>query len=232
MREEPVSTPLRRTKSRFFAKDKARDPATLASVAAFTTWRLGLQTIKRMRDADFEIEASPQYFDVLGEYLVFLIHVADRFAFARLPLPERRIFTVSMVRRLAELLAENESRLLGTDADSIRRGFIDRFNARADDYATFGFDEASGPDFAFLRYAGHALLGVVAERDRAWVTDQVMTIEAPDAVTTLRRVMDNVVGTAGSIISAPTEDGDAADAGPFPEMPQVDAPLDDPIPPE
>lgn len=227
-----MSTVLRRTKSRFFAKDKARDPATLASVAAFTTWRLGLQTIKRMRDADFEIEASPQYFDVLGEYMVFLIHVADRFAFARLPLPERRVFTVSMVRRLAELLAENESRLLGTDADSIRRSFIDRFNARADDYATFGFDEANGPDFAFLRYAGHALLGVVAERDRAWVTDQVMTIEAPDAVTTLRRVMDNVVGTAGSIISAPTEDDDAADAGPFPEMPQVDAPLDDPIPPE
>lgn len=227
-----MSTVLRRTKSRFFAKDKARDPATLASVAAFTTWRLGLQTIKRMRDADFEIEASPQYFDVLGEYLVFLIHVADRFAFTRLPLPERRVFTVSMVRRLAELLAENESRLLGTDADSIRRGFIDRFNARADDYASFSFDEANGPDFAFLRYAGHALLGVVAERDRAWVTDQVMTIEAPDAVTTLRRVMDNVVGTAGSIISAPTEDDDAADAGPFPEMPQVDAPLDDPIPPE
>jgi hypothetical protein len=227
-----VSTVLRRTKSRFFAKDKARDPATLASVAAFTTWRLGLQTIKRMRDADFEIEASPQYFDVLGEYLVFLIHVADRFAFTRLPLPERRVFTVSMVRRLAELLSENESRLLGTDADSIRRGFIDRFNARADDYATFGFDEANGPEFAFLRYAGHALLGVVAERDRAWVTDQVMSIEAPDAVTTLRRVMDNVVGTAGSIISAPAQDADAADAGPFPEMPQVDAPLDDPIPPE
>lgn len=231
MREEPVSTPLRRTKSRFFAKDKARDPATLASVAAFTTWRLGLQTIKRMRDADFEIEASPQYFDVLGEYLVFLIHVADRFAFARLPLPERRVFTVSMVRRLAELMTENESRLLGTEAEAIRRGFIDRFNARADDYATFGFDEANGPEFAFLRYAGHALLGVVAGRDRAWVTDQVMSIEAPDAVTTLRRVMDNVVGTAGSIIAVPTEDA-TDEAGPFPEMPQVEAPLDDPIPPE
>lgn len=216
-----MSTPLRRTKSRFFAKDKARDPATLASVAAFTTWRLGLQTIKRMRDADFEIEATPQYFDVLGEYLVFLIHVADRFALARLSLPERRAFTISMVRRLAELQAENESRLLATDAEAVRRGFIDRFNARADDYASFGFDEANGPDFAFLRYAGHSLLGVVAERDRAWVTDQIMTIEAPDAVATLRRVMDNVVGTAGSIVAVP---GDEAEA--------PDAPFDDPIPPE
>ena len=224
-----MSTVLRRTKSRFFAKDKARDPATLASVAAFTTWRLGLQTIKRMRDADFEIAASPQYFDILGEYLIFLIHVADRFAFARLPLNERRVFTVAMVRRLAELMQENESRLLGSDPDAIRRGFIDRFNARADDYATFGFDEANGPDFAFMRYAGHALLGVVAERDRAWVTDQLMSIEAPDAVVTVRRVMDDVIGTAGSIIAAAEE---PAVDGPFPEMPGVAAPIDDPIPPE
>lgn len=223
-----MATGLRRTKSRFFAKDKPRDPATLAGVAAFTTWRLGLQTIKRMRDADFEIEASPQYFDILGEYLIFLIHVADRFAFARLALPERRVFTVAMVRRLAELMQENESRLLGSDPDAIRRGFIDRFNARADDYASFGFDETNGPDFAFMRYAGHALLGVVAERDQAWVTDQVMSIEAPDAVVALRRVMDNVIGTAGSIVAAEREPGD----GPFPEMPDVDAPVDDPVPPE
>lgn len=227
-----MSTPLRRTKSRFFAKDQARDPATLASVAAFTTWRLGLNTIKRMRDADFEIEASPQYFDILGEYLVFLIHVADRFAFARLALPERRVFTVSMVRRIAELMAENESRLLGSDAEAIRRGFIDRFNARADDYASFDFDEATGPDFAFMRYAGHTLLEVVAARDRAWVTDQLMTIEAPDAVDTLRRVMNNVIGTAGSITSAPAEADDQPADGPLPEMPKAGAPVDDPIPPE
>lgn len=225
-----MSTVLRRTKSRFFAKDKARDPTTLASVAAFTTWRLGLQTIKRMRDADFEIEASPQFFDILGEYLVFLIHIADRFAFARLPLNERRVFTVAMVKRLAELMQENESRLLDSDPDSVRRGFIDRFNARADDYATFDFDEATGPDFAFQRYAGHCLLAIVAERDRAWVTDQLMTIEAPDAITTLRRVMDNVIGTAGSIIAAADEA--PPQDGPFPEMPGVNAPVDDPIPPE
>jgi hypothetical protein len=127
-------------------------------------------------------------------------------------------------------MQENESRLLDSDPDSVRRGFIDRFNARADDYATFDFDEATGPDFAFQRYAGHCLLAIVAERDRAWVTDQLMTIEAPDAITTLRRVMDNVIGTAGSIIAAADEA--PPQDGPFPEMPGVNAPVDDPIPPE
>lgn len=229
------TTVLRRTKSRFFAKGKARDPATLASVAAFTTWRLGLNTIKRMRSAQFEIEASPQYFAFLREYLIFLIQVADRFAFSRLTLPERRVFTVSMVNRLAEQQAENQSRLLGDAHDDVRRSFIDLFNTRADEYAECGFDDNSGPDFAFMRSCSHALLAVVAPQDRAWITDQVMSIEAPEAVDTLRKLMDNVVKTAGSIIAPAGEisaEEAQAEPGPLPEMPGVDAPVDDPIPPE
>ena len=225
------TTVLRRTKSRFFAKDKARDPETLASVAAFTIWRLGLNTIKRMRSAQFEIEASRQYFEFLREYLVFLIQVADRFAFARLALAERRVFTVSMVRRLAELLAENQSRLLGDAHEVIRNGFIDRFNACADDYAELEFDGRTGPDFSFMRYCSHALQKVVTEQDRAWVADQVMTIEAPEAVETLRKLVDNVIGTAGSII-IPSGEEPSVESGPLPEMPQVGTPVDDPIPPE
>lgn len=223
-----MSTPLRRTKSRFFNKDKARDPATLASVAAFTAWRLGLATIKQMRAAQFEIEASPQYFEVLREYLVFLVQVADRLAFARLTLPERRQFTVAMVKRLAELVAENQSRLLGEDDEPVRRGFIDLFNARADDYAQVDFGEQEGQDVAFMRLASIALMAAVAPQDRAWVADQVMSFEAPSAVKTLRRVIDNLVGTAGAIVAGPEEEAGA----PFPEMPGVDAPVDDPIPPE
>ncbi len=220
---------LRRTKSRFFAKDKARDPATLASVAAFTAWRLGQNTIKRMRSAQFEIEANEQYFAFLREYLVFLIQVADRFAFSRLTLPERRVFTVSMVIRLAELHAENQSRLLGDAYEKVQREFIDLFNTRADQYATCDFDDEKGPNLDFMRTCSFALLDVTATQDRAWITDQVMSIEAPDAVETLRKVIDNAVKTAGSIVAPPDE---AAEPGPLPEMPGMDAPVDDPIPPE
>jgi hypothetical protein len=224
-----MNSPLRRTKSRFFDKNKARDPATLASVVAFTAWRLGLNTIKRMRSAQFEIEASPQYFEVLREYVVFLVQVADRFALARLSLPERRAFTVSVVKRLAELLAENQSRLLDEPYDDVRRRFIDLYNARTDDYAPLEFGDDEGSRFAFMRCCSQALSAVVAPQDRAWVADQVMSFEAPEAIATLRKAMDNLVGTAGSI-APPPDDEDTA--GPLPEMPGVDAPVDDPIPPE
>jgi len=218
-----------RTKSRWFAKQRARDPETLASVAAFTIWRLGLNTIKQMRSAHFEIEASPQYFAFLTEFVVFLIQVADRLVFARLALPERRAFTVSLVKRVADQIAENEARLLGGNETTIRRRFIDTFNARADAYADEGFDDRTGPDFGFMRLVSHLLLEVVAPADRAWVADQVMTIEAPQAVESLRKVIDNVVGTAGSIL---TVEEAPAPPGPLPEMPANDAPVGDPIPPE
>lgn len=209
---------LRRTRSRFFDKAKAREPATLASVAAFTAWRLGLATIRQMRSAQFEIEASPQYFAVLREYLVFLIQVADRLALARLALPERRQFTVSMAKRLAELLAENQSRLLGEDEAALRRAFIDLFNRRGDDYAPLDFGEGEGECVAFMRLASVALLDAVAPQDRAWVADQVMSYEAPGAVRTLRKVLDDLVGTAGAIVTPPDEDDVF--------------PADEPMPPE
>jgi len=210
-----MNTTLRRTRSRFFNKDKAREPATLASVAAFAAWRLGLATISQMRKAQFEIEASPQYFAVLREYLVFLIQVADRLALARLTLPERRQFTVAMVKRLAELAAENQSRLLGDEEAALRGAFIDLFNQRSDDYAQVDFGEGAGEDVAFMRLASIALLEAVAPRDRAWVADQVMSYEAPGAIRTLRKVLDDLIGTAGTIVSPPDDDGLSPD-DPFP----------------
>lgn len=225
-----MSTRSIRTKSRWFNRAKARDPEVLASVASFNAWRLGLNTIKRMRSAHFEIEASPQYFAFLAEYLVFLIQIADRFAFSRLALPQRRAFTVAMVKSLADQIAENRSRLLGDDYDAVRRDFIDLYNTRTDDYAALPFDDKLGPDYAFMRYCSQALREVAAPEDRAWIADQLMSYEAPDAIETLRRVLDTAVATAGAISAA--NDEEPTEPGPLPEMPGVDAPVGDPIPPE
>jgi hypothetical protein len=81
-----------------------------------------------------------------------------------------------------------------------------------------------------MRYCSLALRDVVVPEDRAWVADQLMTIEAPEAIEALRRVIDTAVTTAGSIEAA--NDEEQTEPGPLPEMPQVDAPVDDPIPPE
>jgi len=192
---------LRRTKSRWFARNRPRDPASIASAVAFTSWRVALESIKRMRAARFSIDADARYFVFLREFLVFLIQVADRLVAPRCDLATRAEFLTVLCHRLGELLAENQAELLGGDAMALRRAFIDLVNERAEDYATFGFDQ-NGPDFAFARYCAHQLLGEADETDQAWLVDQIVAIEAPAAIDTLRPLVDNLVATApGSAIT-------------------------------
>jgi len=185
-----------RTKSKWFAKNQTRAPEVLAGAVALNIWRLGLHSITRMRSVQFEIEASRQYFDFLREYLVFLNHLVDRFAFERLNTEDRQQFTSALVKKTAEFLSENEARLLGGEELPIVEQFIQSFNQRGEDYATFGLDGGQ-PDFAFMRYCGFQLAEVVSEQDRHWVMDQVMAIEAPEAIDTLLKLMDNLFSTAG-----------------------------------
>jgi hypothetical protein len=185
-----------RTKSKWFAKEQTREPQVLAGAVALNIWRLGLHSINRMRKAHFEIEASRQYFDFLREYLVFLDHIVDRFAFGRLSDEDRQQFTSALVKKTAEFLSENEARLLGGEESPIIERFIESFNQRGEDYATFSFVDGA-PDFSFMRYCGFQLAEVVSVQDRHWVMDQVMAIEAPEAIDTLNKLMDNLFATAG-----------------------------------
>ncbi len=53
----------------------------------------------------------------------------------------------------------------------------------------------TGPDFAFMRYLGSRIEALMPAKDRAWVLDQVMAIEAPEAVEMLQRSLDGVLST-------------------------------------
>ena len=211
---------LRRTKSRWFARGRARDPKSIGSVVALTIWRLALESIKRLRNAQFEIEANARYFDYLAEYLIFLAQIADRLAQTRFSLPERRDYVTFIVRRLAANLAENRARLLGEAPVAVQQAFIDRWNERADQYADYAFDE-HGPEPAFVRHCAHALFAVMEPADRFWLVDQLMTIEAPAAVATLRPVFDNLLATAAE--AADSAPGNAANE-PLPRTPAPPCP--------
>ena len=72
-----------RLKTKFHTKGQ-RSPATLASVVAVLAWKLAIESIKRMRKADYDIDAGRQYFDFVCEFLVFLAVSADRIAYREL----------------------------------------------------------------------------------------------------------------------------------------------------
>ena len=192
-------TPAMRLKSRWFGSGAAKSAAEQASVMAFIAWRLARQMVERMRRADFDITVGAPYFAFLREVLVFLVALADRLAHARLTPEARAEFTPALVHHLARTLEENALDLLGprpAGVASYGDDFIDLVNELSAHYAEFGADPtvAAGaggfePDFAFVRYLGSRLEPTVPEKDRRWVIDQVMAVEAPDAIAALQRAM-------------------------------------------
>ena len=194
-----TTLPALRIKNRWFREGAAKSAAEHASAMAFIVWRVSHNMLKRMRGADFAIDAGRPYFDFMREVLVFLIALADRIAHERLDADERREFTTALVRHLARTLQDNEDDLLGAPAagaPSHGDGFIDLVNELSPHYAEFGPDPQPPagvtvfhPDFGFVRYLGTRLAPTVPEHERRWVLDQVMAVEAPEAIATVQRSM-------------------------------------------
>ena len=186
-----------RIKSEWFRNGAAKTPQQTASAMAFITWRVAQNMLKQMRTAHFDIEVGPQYFAFTREVLVFLTQVQDRMAFARMGAEGRAEFITALVRRVAEILQENEDTLLGAPAagqPSHFDQFIDLFNELSDHYAEFGC-AADEPDFGFVRYLGHRIEALMLPKDQRWVVDQVMAIEVPQAVQMIQRAMQGVLST-------------------------------------
>lgn len=190
-----------RIKSHWFKDGVTRSAAEHAGAMAFIAWRTARNMLDRMRVAQFDIDAGPAYFAFMREVLVFLIQVTDRMAFRQMDGPARVEFTTTLVRRVADILADNEADLLGAPAPgaaSHADRFIDLVNELAAHYADFGADAAQPgfvPDFAFMRYLGARIAPLVPPKDQRWVLDQVMAIEAPEAVGILQRGMAGLFST-------------------------------------
>lgn len=185
--------PAMRIKSHWFKAGAGRSAEEQAGAMAFIVWRVAHNTLKRMRGADFDIHAGPAYFAFIRELLAFLIAVVDRMAYARMDGAARHAFTTALVLQCADTLSGNETDLLGPcqGSPSYRDSFVDLVNELSAHYAEFGAEatadpDAFMPDFAFVRYLGSRLEPTLPPKDRRWVLDQVMAVEAPEAVRIVR----------------------------------------------
>ena len=178
-----------RLKTKFHTKGQ-RSPATLASVVAVLAWKLAIEAIKRMRKADYDIDAGRPYFEFVCEFLVFLAVSADRIAYREFDADEARVeFTTALAKNIARFVEENNIMLLGEAVPGqSQRYFLDLFNRRGAEYAEFDYDE-KGPDFGFKRFFAACLRDVLPEKDKLWVVDQAMDIEAPEALKALDKTL-------------------------------------------
>jgi hypothetical protein len=77
-----------------------------------------------------------------------------------------------------------------------RRSFITLLNERVSEYSQASFADEQ-PGFELLRCFGEKILTVMGSTQvNRWVKDQVMTVDAPEAVENLKMGMDNLFGSA------------------------------------
>jgi len=198
-----IVVPRLRIKSHWFKAGEPKSADQNASAMAFIVWRVAHNMLKRMRGAHFDVAVGGPYFAFMREVLVFLIAVVDRTAYTKMEGPLRSAFTTALVIHCANTLAGNELELLGPRSDGApyQDSFIDLVNELAPHYAEFGAepgaqaDESFAPGFAFLRYLGSRLEPTLPAKDRHWVVDQVMAIEAPEAVEIVRSAILDLLST-------------------------------------
>ena len=177
-----------RIRSSFHAS-RPRTMAELAGAVAVLAWKLAIDAINRMRQADYDIDIGRPYFDFICEFVIFLAQASDRIAYRELSAAQRVEFTTALAKRLSELLVENFEDLLGAAMPAAApRYFLDLFNRRGADYAEFDYDE-KGPDFGFKRYFAACLREVLPAKDQLWVVDQAMDIESPEALKALEKTL-------------------------------------------
>jgi hypothetical protein len=178
-----------RIRTGFHTAGKPRTMKELASVVAALAWKLAVDSIKRMREAHYEIDVGQTYFDFVCEYMVFLAHSADRIAYAELEGQQREEFLIALVIRIAEIVDDNRAMVLREVAPGeCKQHVLDLFNRRSEDYAECGFDE-TGPDFGFRRVFAAGMQELLPEKDRLWAIDQVMDIESPEAIQALKKTL-------------------------------------------
>jgi hypothetical protein len=188
-----------RIRSHFHSGGRERTATELAGVVAMLGWKLSQDAIRRMRAAQFDIDIGRQYFDFVCEYLAFMLHAADRIAYRGLEADKRTAFTTALALKLAEVVEDNRDMLIADpEPGSCRRHFIALANLRGADYADFTYDEKEGPDFGFRRFFGSRLLDIVPEKDHSWVIDQIMEIEAPEAVKALEATLAGLFAPPGA----------------------------------
>lgn len=184
-----------RIRSRWNDKRKQRSPEENAGALAFIEWRIAGKALLNLENEGFQTDTQRQRLDVLQEFCAFLIHVTDRMVHGEMDEQERQRFIVALALKLADTYHDNRIDF-DDPAEDFRKPFIDLLNARMADYAEFRF-ESGEPGYAFKRYLGERVTDSMGPRDSKWISDQVMEIEVPAMLKTLKKGLKDLFASGG-----------------------------------
>jgi hypothetical protein len=162
-----------------------------AGVVGFNIWKISNEAWKHMEKEGFRIGGDRQLTALITELVAFLMQISDRLVYGQLPEDERGRFMNALGQHLARTVQSNMLDMFGPG--DYTGEFIATLNARLADYSEFDFTDHQ-PSYAMLRYLGDKMAEAMAGTDSKWVIEQVIDIEAPEAVGRIRKLVHEVLG--------------------------------------
>ena len=186
-----------RVKTVRIKKDGERRAEEIATAVATTTWRVADTAVDTLGRENIDIITPARGCKLIAEFLAFLVHYCDRMAYASLT-PERRTAVLQAVaNRLGEVMEQNVREVVGkNDPRNYKQEFIDFLNRRFADYAEFEFPDEEKASFPALRFLGLQIRDEMGDSDKTWIMDQIMDIEMPEMMGTVRKSFKGLLSDA------------------------------------
>ncbi len=181
-----------RVKTVWFKKEGERPVEDIATALATTIWRMADRAMDNLSKADFDIITPQRGFKIIGELTAFAVHYVDRLIFPRMSDKARGELVSALGVRLAEIMEDNILDFTGGVKDEeydYEQGYIDMLNARMTEYAHYDFPDDK-PSFQALRYLSLQIREDMEKSDQTWIQDQIMDIEMPEILGTVKKQVD------------------------------------------
>jgi hypothetical protein len=180
-----------RVKSKWSKKDKTHSVEEVGGALAFIAWRIAQNILLDLENNDYQTDTQLQRLNIIEEILAFTIHIIDRMTINKFNAEERQRFMTELVMKTAKHMEDNKRDIVGPG--EYKQSYIDLVNQRMGDYADFNYDnEGGGPSFPMRRFFGDRVSIQMGEKNRKWVADQMIEVEAPEILETLNRSVPNL----------------------------------------
>jgi hypothetical protein len=176
-----------------FHKSKSQSVESIAGAMGMNIWKLSADTANKMYSSGFNFKSNAQLLDVIGEFCIFLLQLADRIAYEDLSQDERGRFTQALAAHLIHTMVDNQVEELG--AGDYQGAFIEKLNQRLDSYSDFTVIDGN-PSYQMLRYFGISVDAVMGGEDNKWVIETVIEMEAPAVIKPLKESMAKLLPQA------------------------------------
>ncbi len=179
-----------RVNAKWSNKGKVRSPGEIAGALAFTGWKIAAAIVLNLENEGFETQSQTQRLDVISEIMCFMVSVVDRMVYNSYSDEERAEFVTAFALSLGDILENNLSDVSGPG--EYKKAFIKQLNLRASEYAECSYSPEEGASFTMRRILGNHIRDAMGDKNRKWIPDYIIDVEAPTAVVTLKRALPSL----------------------------------------